>query len=140
MSRFATLGLSVLAIFALAMAFGPGVLADTGVEIIGIQVSPQTILIGADQAAYVTVHADIPYYLVDRAASLTLNGVEAAFTFSDDCGDLVGKFRAGEIEEVVSPGNVTMTLCGMTIDGDPFCGSCEVRVVVFSGKDKGADK
>ena len=141
MSKKASLVLAAVGVLGFAMICVPGVLADTaGVEAVNILVSPQTILIGGDQAPYVTVHAEIAYDLVDVDASLTLNGIEAAYTFSDDCGDLVAKFPTDEIKDVVSPGMVTMTLCGTTMDGASFSGSCQVRVVVFSGKDKGAGR
>jgi len=104
-------------------------------ESITIQVSPQTILVGADQADMVTVHAEIPYSLVNETAplTLTLNGVAVQFTFADNRGDLVAKFLASDIKKLlgVVPPHVTLILSGVTEDGIPFSGSDEVRVTVW---------
>lgn len=139
MFRTALITLVAICIFCLAATLGPGVRADTDdVLVIGIQVSPYAILIGGDQALYVTVHTEIPYNLVDKDLAITLDGVDVSYTKSDLCGDLVAKFLSDEVKGQVSPGLVTLTLSGTTIDGDLFTGSCEVRVVEFTGGNKGA--
>lgn len=138
MIRYATFGMAMALVLGLALVTGPAVrAADGDVLVIEIQVAPQTILIGADQATYVTVHADIPYSLVDGDASLTLNGLDVGYTFSDDCGDLVAKFLSSDVKGILTPGVATVVLSGSTIDGELFTGSCEVRIAVFSGKVKG---
>ncbi|MCC6489413.1 MAG: hypothetical protein IT364_18065 [Candidatus Hydrogenedentes bacterium] len=103
--------------------------------LINIQVSPATILIGADQAVMVTVHAEIPYSTVE-GASVTLNGITVRATFSDLRGDLVAKFLSSEVKGVVSPGNGELTLTGMTKDGQVFSGTTIVRVVKYAAPAK----
>ena len=109
-------------------------------EVITIQVSPQTILIGADQAELVTVHADIPYNTVAKDLSITLDAIEVTYTKSDLRGDLVAKFNSSAIKGALKPGTATLTLSGTKTDGTGFTGSCEVRVVEFSAPSKPSKK
>ncbi len=97
-----------------------------------IVVAPHTINLQTDDA-WVTVHVNIAYVLVDRS-SLTLNGLIVSWTKADDCGDLVAKFNADDMEAMLKPGTVTLTLDGMTISGDTFWGSDSVRVIDKGGK------
>ena len=130
-------GLAVAFVCILAAIPGSRVFAEDGEPdlLINIQVSPATILIGADQAVMVTVHAEIPYSTVD-GASVTLNGITVKATFSDLRGDLVAKFLSSEVKGVVSPGNGELTLTGMTKDGQVFSGTCTVRVVEYAAPAK----
>ena len=96
--------------------------------------SPQNILLNSVQGGLITVHAEIAYDLVEKG-SVTLNGVPARSTFSDDCGDLVAKFSEADIKALVSPPSATLTLAGLTTAGDVFSGSDVVMVRVWrSGK------
>ena len=95
---------------------------------IWIAVSPQTIVLGLDKGASVTVHTDIPLGVVDRT-SIELSGVPSSYTKADSRGNLVAKFHQEEIEAIVSPPEATLVLTGMTEDGVPFSGSDTVRVI-----------
>lgn len=99
---------------------------------IDIRIAPNTIVLGAP-GAMVTVHADIPYGAVDTD-TVTLNGVPARMSFPDDCGNLVSKFLEDMIEDIVAPPSATLTLEGVTNDGDVFTGSGTVQVKAGSGK------
>ena len=91
-------------------------------------VSPQTIILGSDQGTSVTVHAEIPYSTVDRA-SLTLNGLAAKGSKSDNRGELVAFFNEEAIKNMVSVPKATLTLEGRTLAGEAFSGSDTVRVI-----------
>ncbi len=106
----------------------------TTAEEIGIQVSPSTINVD-QKGVWVTVHADIPLDVVDED-SLKLNGVEVWYTKSDARGDLVAKFRVGDVLEIVAGRSATLTLTGTTITGVSFSGTDTVRVVDPSDKKK----
>ena len=95
---------------------------------IAITVSPSTIVLGYDKGDRVTVHTDIPLAQVDRA-SVTMNGITPLFVKADNCGDLVAKFDQASVEALVEPPSATLTLTGLTIDGAPFSGSDDVRVI-----------
>lgn len=137
MRKLIPFGMAVALVGILAAIPGSHVFAEESAPdlLINIQVSPATILIGADQAVMVTVHAEIPYSTVD-GASVTLNGIAVKATFSDLRGDLVAKFLSSEVKGVVSPGNGELTLTGMTKDGQVFSGTCTVRVVEFAAPAK----
>ena len=62
------------------------------------------------------VHSNIPYGLLDPA-SLALNGVAPYFTKRDSLGHLVAKFHVDDIQSVIEPGPVTLTLTG-TVKAD----------------------
>lgn len=101
-----------------------------GIEVgdVLVTVSPSTIVLGCDKGSMVTVHTDIALSAVDRT-SVELNGVPAAYTKSDNCGNLVAKFNQEDIEAIVAPPDATLVLTGMTIDGFPFSGADTVRVI-----------
>lgn len=94
---------------------------------IDILVSPQTILLGADQGGEVSVHAEIAYSSVDTD-SLALNGVPAVSAGSDARGDLVAKFSEDAIKAIVAPPSTILTMTGATLNGGTFTGSDEVMV------------
>lgn len=95
-------------------------------ETVSIQVSPAVIVIGAP-VEWVTVHADIAYSSVDRD-SIALNGLEVAWTKSDNCGNLVAKFVFTDVTAMVSAPSATLTLTGLTKDGEAFSGTETVPV------------
>jgi hypothetical protein len=120
--------------FLLTVVPGSQVFADVQVV---VQVAPATILIGADQAEQVTVHAAIPYITVD-AGTVKLNGLPPESTWADDRGELVARFLSADVEalpEVAKLGDIELTLSGVTKDGVDFSGTDTVRVVEFSGAD-----
>lgn len=131
MKKWAVLGsvaCLVLGVF-VAAAYCDGESVDLMVD---IRIAPNTIVLGAP-GAMVTVHAGIPYGAVDTS-TVTLNGVPARICFPDDRGNLVAKFLEGLIEDIVAPPSATLTLEGMTKDGEVFAGSGTVQVKAGSGK------
>lgn len=116
-----------------ALLSGAGAFAESSA--IDVQVAPGTILIGAEQANQITVHAAIAYSVVD-SESIDLNGVAPVSTWADDRGELVARFSPVDVEalpEVQALGDVVLTLTGLTDAGDVFSGSDVVRVVAFAG-------
>jgi hypothetical protein len=105
--------LSVLSITALA-------------DEIAVKVSPNAIVIESD-GAWVTVHTDIALSAVDTS-TLTLNGVEVAWTKADAKGNLVAKFTQADIKPIIAPPEATLELAGMTKAGVEFSGSDTVLV------------
>ncbi len=101
--------------------------SETAIDI-AISVSPQTIVLGCDKGARVTVHTDIRLAVVDRA-SLTLSGVSPVLVKADSRGNLVAKCDQASIEALVAPPEATLVLTGATKDGVPFGGSDTVRVI-----------
>jgi len=104
--------------------------ASTSVTI-EIQVAPSTIVI-KDEGEWVTVHAVIPYSTVD-AGTVLLDGITPVSTFADACGDLVAKFDHEVMCAFVDPPEATLTLTGMTTDGESFEGVDTVRVILKGG-------
>lgn len=94
---------------------------------VAIRIAPQTLLLNSSQGGWVTVHADIPYTLVDTR-SLMLNGVAVTFTKADLTGDLVAKFKETLIKSRVTPPTAALTLTGVTRDGKKFYGVATVAV------------
>lgn len=97
--------------------------ADVSVE---IQVAPAQIVLKAP-STWLTVHADIPYSVVDDG-SVQINGLDADQVFADDCGNLVAKVEMGRIKDLVAPPSVEITLTGLTTEAEAFSGSETVRV------------
>ena len=97
--------------------------------------SPSTLILGAEQTAYVKVHTDIAFTFVDRS-SVALNGIPAAWTKEDDRGDLVAAFVEAEVKAIVAPPQATLTLTGTTLNGVSFVGSDTVRVIVDPSPDE----
>ena len=93
---------------------------------ISIKVSPNTIAMDS-LGELVTVHTDISLGLVDTS-SLSLNGVEVAWTKADAKGNLVAKFDLAEIKAIVEPPQATLRLEGLTNDGIEFSGTDAVTV------------
>ena len=123
---------SSMAIFlGLGMIAGNGFSGGRTDDPLGVSVSPQTLLLGATQAA-VTAHTDIPYGSVDRTRPVTLNGVESVSLFADSQGNLVAKFSEAAIKAIVAPPSAVMTLAGTRKDGTSFVGSDTVKVMIYS--------
>ena len=98
---------------------------------IDITVSPSTLVMGS-QGVWVTVHADIPYNVVD-GITVTLNDVPVNFTKADNRGELVAKFQIDAIKGIVSPPSAELTLSGLTKDGVAFSGTDTIRVIGATG-------
>lgn len=115
---------AVVTILALA------VLPAAAQTVVPIQVSPAVIVIGAP-VQWVTVHADIAYGSVDTASIVLRSGTDelaVSWTKADDCGDLVAKFVFADVAAIVSAPSATLTLTGLTRDGEPFSGTETVPV------------
>lgn len=110
------------------------VAAGGGAIDVDVQVSPQTIVLGLDKGAAVTVHTDIAYGAV-AGDSVALSGVPAYTTFADNRGNLVAKFRQAEIEAIIAPPAATLVLTGVTHEGMSFAGSDRVRVIADPSAD-----
>jgi hypothetical protein len=94
---------------------------------VNITVSPSTLNLKSP-GQWITVHADISANKVD-GSSLTLNSVPAAWSFSDDQGNLVAKFSRDEIQLIVSEPEAVLTLEGYTDDGLKIVGSETIPVI-----------
>ena len=106
-------------------------------QVIDIQVSPNTLNL-QNQGEWVTVHTDIVYSLV-VSCEVTLNGVPIEWSKADNQGNFVAKFVIGAIvglPDLVIGGYNTLTLQGVTTDGEQFEGSDEVMVINVIPKKK----
>lgn len=99
-----------------------------------IVVSPQVIMLHNDTTPHLTVHAAIPYLIVD-ADSIQLaikdvanSEIDSAFAFADDRGDLVAKFEAAKVKSMLTLGEATFILTGSRTDGTSFRGEDTVSV------------
>ena len=113
------------------------------IEMVQVKITPEALVLGS-KGAWVTVHVDVPYDLVDTqttielrdaqtidlvdAQTIELDGIDAAFSFPDDCGNLVSKFRMRDIKEIVAPPEATLTLIGYYKTGGAFGGSDTIKV------------
>jgi len=99
---------------------------------INITVSPSTLMLSRDIAC-VTVHTNIPIGSVDRS-SLLLYGIEDTepiapyYTKSDSLGHLVAKFDGDLARTIVEPGQVMLTLTGLTVEDEIFSASDIIMV------------
>jgi len=97
---------------------------------IDIMCSPSVVMLSsAARGDWMTVHADIPYRLVDQDVTVELNGLPARLLKADNCGRLVAKFSLTDLKADLEPGIVTLTMTGATVTGDTFTGSDDVRVM-----------
>ncbi|MHB8864592.1 MAG: hypothetical protein ACYC6N_19475 [Pirellulaceae bacterium] len=130
-SRNESLLVSCVALAAMLVCSG-GVLAGDDVN---IQVSPNVINLKAPVPS-VTIHADTPFSWV--AGGVTRNGVSASSIFADDCGNLVAKFPAEDIEAGIDDDdigtNVEMTLVGNLKYDGTFVETDFVKVISVKGK------
>jgi hypothetical protein len=118
-------GIAVLALVALTIA----PLRAGDVQEIEIQCSPAVVnLSTTPKGSWFTVHADIAYGAVVKA-TVELNGVPVKWTKVDNKGYLVAKFVLVAVRDILVPGDNTLTLSGITIDGETFTGSTTVRVL-----------
>ena len=115
----------LLSILALTLVLLTGTVFSQ-VRSIDAKVSPGTIVIGS-AVTWVTVHTDIALRAVD-SSTITLNDIGVAWTKADAKGNLVAKFKFKQIESIVTPPRVILTLKGLTKDGVPFAGSDTVPV------------
>ena len=118
-------------VLTLGLLAGP-LLSQTGDVTIPIDISPNTINIESD-GAWVTVHAEIPYGVVDYDYDVTLNGIVVELTKADNRGDLVAKFCVDDVKDIVEPGTAELTLHGVTDTGVEFTGKDTIKVIKVSG-------
>lgn len=91
-----------------------------------IDIAPHTIVLSS-AAECVTVHAEIALSAVD-AGSVRLEHLTPYLVKADSRGELVAKFDSEAVKAIVAPPSATMTLTGMTKDGQPFSGTATVAV------------
>ena len=97
---------------------------------VAIDISPATLNIQSS-GTVVTVHTDISYYAV-AFTTVYLNGVAIKSWKADDRGYFVAKFSMDAIKTVdglIIGDDNTLTLVGVTTDGDPFVGTDDIRVI-----------
>ncbi len=123
--------LSICAIgLASGLFVGPVDAEDLPVPIV---IAPSTINLALDEGVWVTVHAEIPYSIVD-GAMVTLDGIAVKATFADNRGDLVAKFVVGDVKKILKVGTAQLTLSGVTKVGATFSGTDTIKVINVSGK------
>jgi hypothetical protein len=103
-----------------------------GAEEVTIVVSPNVVNLDSE-GTWVTVHAEISYSLV-AGLEVFLNDIAVNFTKSDARGELVAKFNIDDVKDILSEGEVDLTLSGSTHDGDDFIGTDTVMVIVPAGR------
>ncbi len=103
------------------VAFGNGALASE--EEPAIMVSPQMVVLA--KVSSITIHSNIPANSV-AADSVTVNGVEPAEIWADDCGHLAVRVGVADIGLVAGP--AVITLQGAYDDGGTFSASDAITV------------
>ncbi len=83
-----------------------------------IKISPKTLKLSGPVST-LTVHSNIPASTV-VFDTVALEGIAATSVFADDLGDLVAKIDITELKDSLTPGVLTMTLTGITVDGEAF--------------------
>ena len=117
---------AILALLVLALA--PLRAADATVSV-DVQCSPSTVVLHAVAAGdCLTVHTDLRFSSVDRTVPVELNGLAAYSVFPDNRGNLVAKFNLTALRGLLTLPATTLTLTGVTTDGQVFSGSDVVRV------------
>jgi len=104
-------------------------LADSEGFTIVIDVAPNVLNL-QNRGQVVTVHTNIAYYLVS-GASVKLDGAEIDYWKSDKRGQFVAKFVMDDVKALpLAIGEYnTLTLKGVTINGESFEGSQEIMVI-----------
>ncbi|HUU46399.1 MAG TPA: hypothetical protein VM118_11775 [Acidobacteriota bacterium] len=127
----------LLAAFVMTALFGLSTTPAAAQDVIPIQVSPSAIILSSAHSGPVTVHADISYSAVASGTVLLYcdrdpNPIKPYITFPDDRGQLVAKFRLGDVIGILGTisgrVNVTFTLTGDTNAGGSFTGSDDAMV------------
>lgn len=113
----------------LVLALTPLRAADATVAV-DVQCSPSVVVLHSVAAGdCLTVHTDLRFSSVDRTVPVELNGLPAYSVFADNRGNLVAKFNLTALRELLTLPATTLTLTGVTTDGQVFSGSDVVRVV-----------
>lgn len=97
---------------------------------VAIRIAPSVLILDMAQGGAITVHADIPYRLVDPE-TVQLEGIAATAVFADNCGNLVAKFDEAAIKADRQPGIVALELTGATLDGTAFAGTNTVKAIIW---------
>lgn len=120
---------SSLILALLFLALTPLRAADATVAV-DVQCSPSTVVLHSVATGdCLTVHTDLRFSSVDRTMPVELNGLAAYSVFSDNRGNLVAKFNLTALRELLTLPSTTLTLTGMTTQGQVFSGADVVRVV-----------
>jgi hypothetical protein len=99
-------------------------------EDITIDVAPNTLNLQSE-GKVVTVHTDIPYWVVD-VSSVYINRIAIASWKADNRGNFVAKFSMDEVKSLdglIIDGYNTLQLVGLTTDGEPFWGEVDILVI-----------
>lgn len=103
---------------------------------IDIVITPKVLNLDSE-GVVATVHTDIAFGAVSTS-SVYLNDVLIQSWKADNRGNFVAKFNLDEVKGIdgVVPGETaTLTLSGETVDGVPFTGSADVRVIGVGNDD-----
>ena len=95
-----------------------------------IMISPNTLVLSS-AVGCVSVHSNIPCSAVvsdSVALSVALEGIDPYLIKADSLGHLVAKFAVEDVENIVEPGQVTLTLTGVFLDGRTFSASDTITV------------
>lgn len=129
-----------LSICAIGLVSGMSV-DSASAEEVPIVISPNVINIDS-QGVWVTVHAEIDYWMV-KDASVTLDNIPVVITFADSRGELVAKFAVDGVKDslvdesgAIKNPNPILTLWIVTEENDVFTGSDEITVIDVSGNRK----
>jgi len=95
-----------------------------------IDIAPNVLNIQSN-GTVVTVHTDITYYLVD-VFTVYLNGIAIQSWKADNRGNFVAKFSMDEVKNldglIIEDYN-TLQIVGLVIDGEPFVGAQDIKVI-----------
>jgi hypothetical protein len=116
---------------ALLLALSAGLVSADADEVT-IVISPNVVNLDS-VGTWVTVHAEISYYDVDRL-TVSLDGIDVVYIKSDARGELVAKFNLDDVKDILSEGEVDLTLSGNTFEGVEFIGTDTIKVIVPAGK------
>ena len=123
----------VTLVVVVSLAVGLTTLASAQVNTIEIElvVSPNVLNLES-KGGVVTLHADLDYGLVD-VDDLKLKvydniSVPIAYTFADNCGDLVIKCNLETVKGMVVEGDVTLTF-QLSINNDMYTGEDTISVI-----------
>jgi hypothetical protein len=123
---FGCVALSLMLLQVPAECFGFEITIDVAPNVLNIQSEGQAV----------TVHTNIDYGDVD-VHSVFLNGVDISSWKADNRGNFVAKFLMDDIKTLDGlitdgdnvDGHNTLTLVGVTKDGEAFVGTEEIKVI-----------
>ena len=120
------MAISLIFIQVPALCFGDEITIDVAPNVLNIKSEGQVV----------TVHTDIVYGVV-VFHTVFLNGVAISSSKADNRGNFVAKFLMEEIKELdlTTDDYNTLTLLGLTTDGEGFLGEQEIKVISIGSED-----